>query len=192
MFLFSKRYAIPEWLLAVLVLVPAAVWGGRLAATKGSGLLDRVLSQAAGSVGGQFAVALIGVAAVIYPVWIIIVLRGKPRNALGSFILLLALSRRFERIGGVNIYCSPTASPIVVSLTTFSLLFLWVVLRARGVSMSGPAHETLRGFEKLLLLFVTLGTVAQFVNHTPYNAFWLSISRLWYYVVLFSIVCSTF
>jgi hypothetical protein len=146
-------------------------------------VIDKVITRT----GEVFSGLVIIVSLVIFPLWIWLILRGDFLKALGLQILLLNISGRAGDLFGVVAYASGTGFEQKVSLTTLMIFFLFFYLLMVQARLRKPEHS-FKIFEGLLWMFAILTTISQFVNHTAFTAFWLSIGGIWQYVALFYVV----
>lgn len=128
--------------------------------------------------------ATIGIALVVYSA-----VFGKPRTAVGLYVLLLPLLSLFHRVGGVTVD-TVYDEPIVISLSTFLLFLLAAVFYLRGIKMRKPGESTFRVFEKLLWGYALMGSAVQVFNNSVVDAFLVSVDGLWEFVLLFYVMAA--
>lgn len=146
-----------------------------------------VIDKVTAMTGGVFSALIIICSILIFPLWIWIILRGHFLSALGLQILLLNISSRAADLFGIVAYTLEDGFEQKISLTTFSIFFFFFYLLLIRLPMRRP-ERYFKTFEFLLWIFALLTTISQFVNHTFFSAFWLSIGGVWQYVALFYIV----
>ena len=112
---------------------------------------------------------------------------GKPRRAVGQYIMLLPLFSLFHRIGGITVDVSAD-EPIILSLSTFLLFLLAAIFYLRGIKMRKPGDPTFEAFEKLLWVYALTGSAVQLFNHNLVNAFWVSVDGMWEFLLLFYVM----
>jgi len=148
-------------------------------------LIERVATEA--TVGIVFQIGIVYVTPLLIAIWGGLLVRGRFITVLGFQILLLPLSARAQRLIGIEAYQTPGGSVQMVSLTTFMIVGLYIVMLVSRVPMRRE-DRYFRVAEFLLLGFAFAGTVSQFVNHTPWSAFWLSLGGLWQFIIWFYVI----
>ena len=177
-------------LFALVLLLPLSVAAGVFISHRGAALVSSAISLAVGSLRGPFGLVTVGLTVILYLALIIVSMSMKPQYAVGLYILLLSPSYLFSRVSRITVNVAESGEGTSISLATFFLALLALVFHLRGFPLRKRVDSSLHGFERLLWLFAATGTLAQLVNHSLYNAVWLSLDGLWQFVLLFYIITS--
>jgi hypothetical protein len=145
------------------------------------------VSRGSATFGPSTVVIGLGTAVVSITILVYNAVFGKPRRAVGLYILLLPLFSLFHRVGGVTVDIDSDES-IIVSLSTFLLFLLAAVFYLRGIKMRKPGDPTFEAFEKLLWVYALTGSAVQLFNHSLVDAFWVSVDGMWEFVLLFYVM----
>jgi hypothetical protein len=147
-------------------------------------VFDYVVSRPGGANNIPIILAALGVMAL----WMRLMMLGKWLHVLGLQILLLNVTARATELFGVVEFTDYNGRPEIASATTLLIVLAGVGLMAqqfaagrRGEQLEGRAAET------ALVMFCVFGvlvTASQLVNHTPWSAFWLSVTAAWQYALV--------
>lgn len=179
-FAFKKGFAI--YSLSVLISVSGVFIG--------IFILSNAAQKAIISEGGVFEVAAMLIAAAVFPLWILLLTKGKYLQAVGFEILALAVTGRAESAFGLKTFEVATGSAQRLSLTTFMIFFVFFVLIIKHVPVR-RSNSSFRIFELILWIFSIFVTASQLMNHNLYHAVLLSVGGVWQYLIFFYILSGT-
>jgi hypothetical protein len=147
-------------------------------------VFDYVVSRPGGGNNILIVVAAMGVMAL----WVWLMIRGQWLHVVGLQILLLNVTARATELFGVVAFTDYQDRPEIASATTLLIVLAGLALVAqrfsagsRGAQLEGRAAETALVF---FGIFAVLATASQIVNHTPWSAFWLSVTAAWQYALV--------
>ena len=118
------------------------------------------------------------------PVFAYILAKGTLRTILSMYVILLPALYRIRGFVAITAYYDPPTPPELISATTLLLFLFLAVAKLRGFKFRQPT-QNFRTIESLLWGYSILSTISQFLNHSIWSAFWLSISGVWQYLIFF-------
>lgn len=153
----------------------------------GAADVSSLLAKLADRTGGAFNIVVACISIPILGILCVLLLRGRICLALGVFVIALNATGRAADLIGVTAYVFEGGFEQRVSLTT-ALIGVMALVASSARSTPSIRSSPKRRFELLFLVFASLTTVSQFLNHVPWSAAWLSIGGVWQYVALLLIV----
>jgi len=131
-----------------------------------------------------FSVLVIIIFFAVFPVWFVKLIKGQYRGAFALQMLMMNVTGRAADYASVVAYDAGDYRQLI-SVTTLLVFCTYLFCGRRQPLPRASAFLWARG---CLWAFAVLTTISQFVNHTLWSAFWLSVGGVWQYVALFYII----
>lgn len=152
--------------------------------------ISDTFNYALSSKGGRFEALSLIFAPIVCLVWLwLVFIKKEYLTALFFQIIIFPFTYKAKSAFAINAYVSQTGYVQKISLTTFLIIILFIILLSKGLIIR-PKIKVWRIFERLILLYAISLTITQFFNHSIYSAIWLSIGGIWQFVFLFYILSS--
>ena len=140
-----------------------------------------IINKAESSAGGNFEKYIIILGLVIIFYFIILIAKKQFKKLFLLVLLFLPGLARFSAVIHIPVYKNYIIPPLTFIIFILSALIL-------SNTDYHLKNKTEKQFGKILWIFAITGTFTQFINHSFYEAFWLSIGAFWQWVALFYIL----
>ena len=140
-----------------------------------------IINRAENTPGGKFETYIIILGILVFFYFIILFIKKDFKKLFLILLLFLPGISRFQKIFAIQAYKNYVIPP----LTLIIFILLIFILLHKNYKLR---TKTEKQFEKLLWTFAITGTLTQFINHSFFSAFWLSIGAFWQWVALFYIL----